>query len=354
MPGKILSPQDKVQPEGGYIGFKIGDLFEIKPTKAYRMTNDDLYATKGSVPVVSNSSVNNGIGGYVSLAPTESGNIITYSDTTTSDAIFYQPNDFIGYSHVQGLYPKQSGWTEKSLLYFIAAFKKSAGGKFDYANKFNRAVAAQLTVILPATASGQPDLSFTPPEINKLRSMENKDLRYRKFRIIDLFEVNNAHNILKTDIVMGSGTTPYVTACEGNNSIAGYINYDNRFIESGDVVFIGGKTLVITYQAEDFFSNDSHNLLLRAKSEERNTENVQLFYVAALSKALQYKYSWGNSISKAKITSDYITLPVDQFGDVDYTTMDLCVNAMKKNIISKLEAFISRESKVYHSVLKSI
>lgn len=153
---------------------------------------------------------------------------------------------------------------------------------------------------------------------------------------------------------MGSGTTPYVTACEGNNSIAGYINYDNRFIESGDVVFIGGKTLVITYQAEDFFSNDSHNLLLRAKSEERNTENVQLFYVAALSKALQYKYSWGNSISKAKITSDYITLPVDQFGDVDYTTMDLCVNAMKKNIISKLEAFISRESKVYHSVLKSI
>lgn len=176
MPGKILSPQDKVQPEGGYIGFKIGDLFEIKPTKAYRMTNDDLYATKGSVPVVSNSSVNNGIGGYVSLAPTESGNIITYSDTTTSDAIFYQPNDFIGYSHVQGLYPKQSGWTEKSLLYFIAAFKKSAGGKFDYANKFNRAVAAQLTVILPATASGQPDLSFMSSRIRELEEERIREL----------------------------------------------------------------------------------------------------------------------------------------------------------------------------------
>lgn len=219
MPGKILSPQAEVQPEGGYIGFRIGDLFEIKPTKAYRMTNDDLYAVGGQVPVVSNSSMNNGIGGYVGLAPTESGNMITYSDTTTSDAIFYQPNDFIGYSHVQGLYPKQSGWTEKSLLYFIAAFKKSAGGKFDYANKFNRAVAAQLTVILPANAAGQPDLAFmssrireleayikacgfdntslTPPEINKLRCVENKTLLYRRFRIVDLFEVSNAHNILR-------------------------------------------------------------------------------------------------------------------------------------------------------------
>lgn len=381
MPGKILSPQAKRQPEGGYIGFRIGDLFEIKPTKAYRMTNDVLYAVRGQVPVVSNSSMNNGIGGYVGLAPTESGNMITYSDTTTSDAIFYQPNDFIGYSHVQGLYPKQSGWTEKSLLYFIAAFKKSAGGKFDYANKFNRAVAAQLTVMLPANAAGQPDLAFmssrireleeerireleayikacgfdntslTPPEINKLRSVENKALLYRRFRIVDLFEVSNAHNILKTDIVMGSGMTPYVTACEGNNSIVGYIDYDNRFVELGDVVFIGGKTLVITYQPQDFFSNDSHNLLLRSKSKECVSENIQLFYVAALSKALSHKYSWGNSISKAKIKSDYVTLPVDKSGNVDYRTMDLCINAVKKNVISKIATFISRESKAYKAVV---
>ena len=392
MPGKILSPQAKVQPEGGYIGFKIGDLFEIRPTKAYRMTNDDLYAIKGSVPVVSNSSINNGIGGYVSLAPTESGNMITYSDTTTSDAIFYQPNDFIGYSHVQGLYPKHAGWTEKSLLYFIAAFKKSAGGKFDYANKFNRTVAAQLTVILPTNASGQPDLAFmssrireleeerireleeerireleayikacgfentalTPPEISKLRSLENKTIPYKIFRIVNLFEVNNTRSILKTDIVMGSGTIPYVTACEGNNSIAGYIDYDKSFIESGDVVFIGGKTLVITYQSQDFFSNDSHNLILRSKFRVRDSENIQLFHVAALSKALRHKYSWGNSISKAKITSDYVALPVDQSGNVDYLTMDICVNAIKKNVISKLEAFIARESKAYQAVVNSL
>lgn len=190
-----------------------------------------------------------------------------------------------------------------------------------------------------------------PPEINKLRSVENKTLLYRRFRIVDLFEVSNAHNILKTDIVMGSGMTPYVTACEGNNSIVGYIDYDNRFVELGDVVFIGGKTLVITYQPQDFFSNDSHNLLLRSKSKECVSENIQLFYVAALSKALSHKYSWGNSISKAKINSDYVTLPVDKSGNVDYRTMDLCINAVKKNVISKIATFISRESKAYKAVV---
>lgn len=87
---------------------------------------------------------------YIGLEPTERGNIITYSDTTTSDGIFYQPNDFVGYSHVQGLYPRvPEVWTEKSLLYVVTLFRKSAGGRFDYANKFNRKIASDLRISLP-------------------------------------------------------------------------------------------------------------------------------------------------------------------------------------------------------------
>ncbi|WP_317845620.1 MULTISPECIES: restriction endonuclease subunit S [unclassified Campylobacter] len=67
---------------------KIGDLFNIHPTSSYGYTNSTLFKTKGKVPVVVNSSLSNGIGGYVDLPPTEKGNMITYSDTTTSDAIF--------------------------------------------------------------------------------------------------------------------------------------------------------------------------------------------------------------------------------------------------------------------------
>lgn len=95
--------------------FKVGELFDIHPTNAYKMKNDELFAIAGTTPVMSNSSVNNGIGGYCGLDPTEQGGIITFSDTTTgADTMFYQANPFIGYPHVQGMYPHQSDrWDEK-------------------------------------------------------------------------------------------------------------------------------------------------------------------------------------------------------------------------------------------------
>lgn len=85
----------------GWKPFIVGELFDIHPTKAYKMTNAQLM-DDGDNPVVVNSSYNNGIGGYSSQVVTEKGGMITFSDTTTADAIFYQPNDFVGYPHVQG------------------------------------------------------------------------------------------------------------------------------------------------------------------------------------------------------------------------------------------------------------
>lgn len=131
--------------------FRCGTLFDIRPTKSYKMTNKELFKTSGTTPVLSNSSSNNGIGGYSNLAPTEKGGIITFSDTTTgADTMFYQPDDFIGYSHVQGMYPyHKEEWNEYSLLYFISAMKKASGTSWNYSNKFNRALVAEIEPLLP-------------------------------------------------------------------------------------------------------------------------------------------------------------------------------------------------------------
>lgn len=140
--------------------FKIGDLFDIHPTKNYGLTNNDLFKTNGEIPVIVNSSFNNGVGNYVNLEPTEKGNIVTFSDTTTSESIFYQPRDFIGYSHVQGVYPFSSKWEEKTLLYFVAVFRKATLNRFDYANKFNRKIAKETNIKLPITTNGEIDFDF--------------------------------------------------------------------------------------------------------------------------------------------------------------------------------------------------
>lgn len=150
--------------------FKLGDLFEIRPTKAYKLTNSHLFDSNAKNPVVTNSSLNNGISGYSSLESTEKGNQITYSDTTTSEGIFYQKRPFIGYSHVQGLYPLKYHelWNEKTLLYIVTAFKKVACGRFNYGNKFNRKIASGMPIFLPTNQHGEIDFHFMCTFINAL------------------------------------------------------------------------------------------------------------------------------------------------------------------------------------------
>ena len=145
--------------------FKTSKLFDIHPTKAYKLSNKDLYKTKGNTPVVSNSSSNNGIGGYCGLDATEKGNIITFSDTTTgTDTMFYQADDFIGYAHVQGLYPYDTEhWNEKQCLYFISVMKSACGRGWNYSNKFTRKFVLDTTPLLPIVTDteGNPIIDET-------------------------------------------------------------------------------------------------------------------------------------------------------------------------------------------------
>lgn len=171
----------------------IGDLFDIHPTKAYKATNKNLFHVDGKIPVVANSSVDNGIGGWTKLNATETGNKIVFSDTTTSDSIFYQPNNFVGYPHVQGLYPYPNKWNENSLLYFVSCFRKSAFGRFNYGLKFTRVIAKQMNVILPIKPNGEIDYDFMETFI----SAQKKLVAQKVVRWLEQQNIND--NILKIE-----------------------------------------------------------------------------------------------------------------------------------------------------------
>ena len=152
-----------VEPPNRVEEFRVGDLFEIKPTTHHNLTNDLLYSNDGENPVIANSSQNNGVTGYTNLNLTEKGNIITFSDTTDHNSVFYQPRDFVGYSHVQGLYPIKhtEKWNKEALLYFLTVFKKKASSKnFSYGNKFNRKIASDFILELPALDDSTPDFDY--------------------------------------------------------------------------------------------------------------------------------------------------------------------------------------------------
>jgi len=167
---------------------------------------------------------------------------------------------------------------------------------------------------------------------------------YKKFKVVEIFDVANTHCVLGSWVKDGSGNTPYVTAGVGNNSIAAYVSYRNDMLDRGNAIVIGGKTLVVTYQKDDFFSNDSHNLVLRLKEEyERaQSESTYLYLVAAVKAGLGSQYSWGNSISYKKIQDDEIILPVTTHDSSlpDFDFMEEYIRALERERTRALEAYL--------------
>lgn len=159
--------------------FRVGELFDIHPTKAYKCTNAELL-DNGETHVVVNSAYNNGVGGLSTLRPTEQGNMITFSDTVDANTIFYQDKPFIGYPHVQGLYPIGifcKNWTELSLKYFATVFRQKALSiGFDYGNKFRRDIAVKLYIFLPVDKTGQPDWGYMEEYMRKVEEKTENTL----------------------------------------------------------------------------------------------------------------------------------------------------------------------------------
>lgn len=115
--------------------FAVKALFKVVGTA----TRKNGIMSDKSIPVVTNSAKNNGISKYVKSEATEDGGVITFSDTTSTNTIFFQPNPFIGFSHVKKMTPiRKDKWSENCCLFFISNLRHEIDGQFDYDHKLNR------------------------------------------------------------------------------------------------------------------------------------------------------------------------------------------------------------------------
>lgn len=363
--------------EGGYKEFKIGDLFDGK----YGDTDIQAKHVNGlGVDIISSGTKNNGIIGKTDLPAR-----IFPKNTITIDMFgncFFQPNQYklVTHARIFSLNWK-NGYMNEYLGLYLSAMFAYLPSIYSYNNMCSWEKIKDSTISLPITpkkeidfqfiesrireleeermreleayltAAGFADCSLTPTEEEALRKFSNGEVKLCAHNIIDTFHVANTHNILKSDVVFGSGTTPYVTASASNNSIVSYISYKQELIEPKNSIMIGGKTLVITYQPNEFFSNDSHNLILRPQNIKGQNESCELYAVAALYKSLAPKYSWGDSISKQKIQIDKVFLPTNTNGEIDYDFMETYISAIKKQIIQQLKDFIAKEHTIYQQVI---
>ena len=339
--------------------FIVGDLFDIHPTKSYKMINKDLLnGDKNNNPVVVNSAYNNGIGGYTTFDCTEKGNIITFSDTVDANTIFYQEKDFVGYPHVQGVYPLQPElWNKERLLFFISMFKAEALRKgFNFGNKFRRDIAIKMKIKLPITLKGEPDWQYMENYIKQVVEKSEKSLENLKradntkqqidvngwgeFRVGDLFEEVKAGYIGKSKKI-GTATKspdtehtlPLTCAKYGNCGIM-YYGKETDYIVCENVLAVirdGAISTGMVY-AEEKASVYSHSYFIKVRNYDVSFLTNQ-YLACILTKNIYPKYYRDNTCIWGKVKEEIIKLPVDKNNKPDWQYME---NYMK-NIISTMQ-----------------
>jgi len=321
--------------------FKVGELFDIHPTKNYNLTNAYLFQNLGETPVIVNSSYNNGVGGYVNLAPTEKGGIITFSDTTSASAIFYQRYDFIGYSHIQGMYPKDNKWSEKSMLFFLTVFKKAAfllG--FNYVNKFTRDLAKEIEIKLPIKdgkidyqeMESIIDLYLQESEkhvenLTKISSFNKKKIdvqRWKSFRIGDLFDVVSPKVYHTKHVTMIDNGIPYIVRSKFNNGMKYRVEKKEEYVlNPGGTISFGAENATFFYQAEDFISGRDMYYI-----DTRNISKECALFIATCLQKITDKYSYNYGLFPKLLKEEFIKLPVDIEGSPDWNYMESYIKSL--------------------------
>ena len=156
----------------------------LYPTRAYKVTNNELLNIEGKNPVVANSGFNNGVIGFTNFDCTEKAGIITFTDTAakSSDSFFYQANDFVGYPHVQGMYCKSHILNEYEGKY-ITTLLRSKAGKFDFISKMTRGIVSDFLIKLPITSTGEPDWQYMENYMKAI--IKESEINLENLKIID-------------------------------------------------------------------------------------------------------------------------------------------------------------------------
>ena len=385
-------------------------MFEINPTKYYRLSNDEIISKDGSVPLISNSSTENGVMGFSNLEPNNKGNTITCSDTTIgADTMFYQEKDFIGYSHIQNLVPKFEPFNRAIASMIISACRVATSTLYDYGNKFNRDSMNKTKIHLP-TQNGKIDFAFMENfiaeleerriqemEVERIVELEAylrvtglsdyilteeeravleafrsgkiswggvildkqqvKDIEWRVFRMEDVLEWQPQKEIdpLKLDKLKDKNQKlyPFYGQATLNNGIISYNQLVEEVLnnkEGKPTILIHSNNQNTIYLESPFYLKDGHGATSVLQSKKLNKLNA-LYFMSSIKKVILSKYSYNAKATKIELKNTLISLPSVQ-GKPLYDYMEVFIRAVQKLVIKDVVQYAERKVATTRAVVK--
>lgn len=352
-------------------------MFEINPTKWLKLTNEEIIVENGKVPLISNSSVNNGVMGYSNLEANNKGNTLTCSDTTLgAETMYYQKDDFIGYQHIQHLVPKINRFNQNIAMFIISASHVATEKKgFDYGNKFNRQNMGDTSIQLPlkenALAFFNPcddieniDFDFMEAFIRELEEERIRELNayllatdlkdytltadekaalekfekleWQEFNLEELFGKSTRGKRLKGDDRF-EGELPFVTAGEANEGISAFISNDVEiFSKNTTTIDMFGSAKYRNYD----YGADDHVAVVHT---ENLPKHAAIFVTTATHKAAHTgKFDYSNNFYASDADELFIQLPTKD-GLPDYASMETFIKAVEKLVIKDVVLYADKK-----------
>ena len=367
--------------------FRIGDLFEINPTKYYKLQNEEIISINGKTPLISNSSIENGVMGFSNLKAINEGNSITCSDTTLgADTMFYQENDFIGYSHIQHFVPKLKPFNKAIANFIISACRVStANSKYDYGNKFNRNAMNNTKIHLPTKngaidfdfmdsfiaelqalrvaelqayllATGLKNYTLTEKEEKVLKDFENGKMQWSEYKIGELLHWQSQKEIdpLKLENLKDETEKiyPFYGQATINNGIISYNQLSNNVLNNKNgkpTILIHSNNQNIVYLETPFYLKDGHGATSVLQSEKLNRLS-QMSIIACINKVIKRKYSYNQKATKIELKNTVINLP-SQNHQPDYAIMEIFISGIQKLVIKEVVLYADRKIEATQKVI---
>lgn len=354
-------------------------MFEINPTKYYRLENEEIISEIGKVPLISNSSSDNGVMGFSNLKANNKGNTITCSDTTLgAETMYYQQHDFIGYSHIQHFVPKLQPFNKAIASVIISACRVStANSKYDYGNKFNRKAMNNTKIQLP-TKNGKIDFAFIENFIAELEAEriaeleaylittglkdynltteeekaldEYKNIEWGEFRLGVLFEKITTKKLsFKADElpkqIIDKYTLPCLTSSFKNQGLNYFVPKEGATILKNVISIPSNSDIYRAYFQSNEFTVLSDAYAIRWILDDLKLLPSQyLFAAQCINKVTDLPiYSYKNKLGGWNVVKNkYIQLPVKN-NKPNYEIMNILISAIQKLTIKDVVLYVNNK-----------
>lgn len=338
----------------------IQEVFTISPGKRLESRNRE----PGKRPFIGALDNSNGVVQFVSdTNESLDCNVLGVNYNGNGMGIgFYHPYECVFSDDVKRFHLKN---TEdcKELALFTKALIAKQRDKFGYLYKFNAKRMAATSILLPVTASGEPDYEYMAEYTRQKRNaMLAKYRAYVESRIAELGEaveipaldekewahfkmpqifrlIQRGKRLKNADHVFG--TVPYVSSTANNNGVDDYIEATPGTRVFGDCISLANSGSVGTafYEPFDFVASDH----VTALKTEGMSKYCYLFMTAIIEKQGS-NFNFNREINDARIKNMQIMLPVTDSGEPDYEYMEQYAKNMMLHKYQQYLTFLQQRS----------